>query len=402
MPEIPVRLTIELRGDAALCKAFAGLAAALAPGGGLHALFDGMAKDIRQLRDAVSRTAWNAEARAGAPAAAATQDFGIVWNEARCEMLRREGPATYWNGEWGRLLGALNRLPGPPISSPQAVRQKASKLGIRAAAAPPPDDAPETPAPVAVLHPAAPDAAAENVEPAPASPPAAAASDGWASGDTRGWATEERRSVLRADWPAGTPIGEVRRKLEALPGPAVPSNDRIATAAAQIGLRRPKDFRVHTPRDARIEIAHSAPPPVPPPAPQPLDDRVEVARSTARPHMVITGSSGARAVPAPSLAPRPVPRELLTRDGAISVAALEHAHDERRGDSILIVDAEAWGAAQDIRREPGEGDAALLRRVNAARAAVGLPCWSLLPPSGRAPEPLPKSHVGANYEGEAV
>lgn len=56
--------------------------------------------------------------------------------------------------------------------------------------------------------------------------------------------TEVRKEALRRLWPAGKPIGEVRKVLEHLPGTALPSNTAIAAYAnMRLGVSRPPGFR---------------------------------------------------------------------------------------------------------------------------------------------------------------
>lgn len=51
--------------------------------------------------------------------------------------------------------------------------------------------------------------------------------------------TEERKAVLRRDWPAGRNVQAIFDDLCALPGAPVPSATRVGIQAAQMGLRRP-------------------------------------------------------------------------------------------------------------------------------------------------------------------
>ena len=56
--------------------------------------------------------------------------------------------------------------------------------------------------------------------------------------------TEARKEALRRLWPAGKPIGEVRKSLEHLPGTKLPSNTAIAAYAnVHLGVFRPPGFR---------------------------------------------------------------------------------------------------------------------------------------------------------------
>lgn len=69
---------------------------------------------------------------------------------------------------------------------------------------------------------------------------------------SEGWRTMGRAAVLEREWPAGTPVREIRALLEALPGPPLSSNpDAVGIWASQRGLSRPAGFppsRMRSPR----------------------------------------------------------------------------------------------------------------------------------------------------------
>lgn len=66
-----------------------------------------------------------------------------------------------------------------------------------------------------------------------------------------GWLTEARKEIIRREWPAGTSNVALRALLERAGGPPVPDSSRVATAAANLGVRRPQGFDgTRTPRAA--------------------------------------------------------------------------------------------------------------------------------------------------------
>jgi len=61
--------------------------------------------------------------------------------------------------------------------------------------------------------------------------------------------TEARKEVLHRLWPAGRPIGEIRKLLEQLPGAKLPRNTAIAAyASGRLRVSRPPGFRRASPR----------------------------------------------------------------------------------------------------------------------------------------------------------
>jgi hypothetical protein len=68
--------------------------------------------------------------------------------------------------------------------------------------------------------------------------------------------TEARKQAQRRLWPAGKPIGEIRKSLEHLPGTRLPSNTAIAAYAnGHLGVFRPPGF----PRGSRSRSRTPAP-----------------------------------------------------------------------------------------------------------------------------------------------
>lgn len=71
----------------------------------------------------------------------------------------------------------------------------------------------------------------------PETPRATVARPSPASSAARVW-SEERKEVLRREYPAGTPRAAILARINALPGPNV-TPDRMSVQAANMGLRRP-------------------------------------------------------------------------------------------------------------------------------------------------------------------
>ncbi len=73
------------------------------------------------------------------------------------------------------------------------------------------------------------------------SPPAAAAPSAPVPSRSPVW-TDERKAVVRREWPRGTEAPEILRMLKALPGKPLPAPAvrRLGIKAAELGLRRPE------------------------------------------------------------------------------------------------------------------------------------------------------------------
>ena len=86
-----------------------------------------------------------------------------------------------------------------------------------------------------------------------------------------------------------------------------------------------------------------------------------------------------------------LPLTLATRDGSPSIAEREAAELAHSYDFVELPmqDAVAWGTANRIARVAAESDAALLARINRARAGWGLPCFRVTRPE-LAPPILPR------------
>lgn len=140
-----------------------------------------------------------------------------------------------------RIIAALRGAPAAPVADD--IRRGAappSAVSRVAPSAPAPDSGQPAPAVVSVAPlarpvPPAPSPPAAEREAAPV-PPAAERVRG------SGWLTDARKEIIRREWPLGTSSVALRALLERAGGPPVPDGSRVATAAANLGVRRPPAF----------------------------------------------------------------------------------------------------------------------------------------------------------------
>lgn len=186
------------------------------------------------------------------------------------------------------------------------------------------------------------------------------------------WLTPEREQVLRSGWRVGERVGDIRRKLEALSGGALPDNSAIAARAARLGLRRPQGFagtRRMAP-GASPDAAARGDGAVP-------SERSAVAAPPVQP-------------PAPTLAATMRVPRCIGPDGALSLSVrmLADADTEAAPSPITAADMRAWARNNKVPEPDADSAAGLLRRVNASRVNFGLPPWHLVLQRGPQP-PLP-------------
>lgn len=225
--------------------------------------------------------------------------------------------------------------------------------------------------------------------PPAAAPRAKPAAEGAQAASTRGWATPERKALLRTAWPAGVMIGPLRQQLAELPGPPLPNNSAIASMASVMLLRRPDGF------GRMLAVATMVQRAAAPSRREPADaNQVEIVRSTAR--------------PAPLPPRRPPPAAARAPGGgwasdAPSVAALELAEQARASEvaQVTISDALAWGRYNGVSPLRHEIERHTLKRINNKRGDMGLPPFTIVPQRGLAHDPLPAPHV-ISHEGAAA
>lgn len=308
-------------------------------------------REIKAVRDLLGREIWNALAR---------QERAVAEDQA--------------SGAGAASPPAVAPRVAP---IPKALGVPAPESGHESVA---PADKPVAPEP-ASAHDAEPGPDAEP-KPAPEPPPASAAPAAPCAppSPTRGWATPERKALLREAWPAGVMIGPLRDRLAALPGPPLPDNSAIASLAATLHLRRPEGW-------GRVVANAGALRPQRPTKP-PEDGVVEVMRSTARRVMVEPrralppaappATAGLRVNDAPSVAQR------MEAD-ALRDAATAHS---------TLADALLWGARNGVAALRGERPMQTFGRVNNKRRDLRLPAFALVSQRGTM-DALPDPSLGA-------
>lgn len=303
-----------------------------------------------------------------------TSSFSPVWTEERdVWMLARRIAGFGFREIWQEL----NRLPGTAIASPDAVRTRHSMLELRRRQQ--------------------------------------AVATGMADPEPTDWLTEARAKILDAGWPAGVQTFELRQRMEAEPGPVLPHNGTIAARANCRKLRRPGWFRPLSgpAATAAARALNALPAPAPRATPAKADralsappsraEMVEIVRNTARPAVVLTGSSGRVAAPKPPQGVRAIPVELATRDSALSVARLQERQDAdaHAGEPITIEDALSWAQVNKVEIAPSDTAGSVFMRINAVRAGFFLPPFRRIASRG-ARDPLPDPQTGGKYEGAAA
>lgn len=168
------------------------------------------------------------------------------------------------------------------------------------------------------------------------------------------WRTPERAAYLRAWWPHGLPIAEIRAALQSMEGPPVPSDKDIGVAAYALGLRRP-DGHIGTrtrPHAAPPVAAVAAPPRIEaPPILEPV--ALPLAAAPAPAPIAVPSSPP---LTRPSIAPRvAVPLSTQVLDATFATIRQK---------------AGAWGLPFD---RPDD-----LPAVNAKARRLGLPTFNLV------------------------
>lgn len=156
---------------------------------------------------------------------------------------------------------------------------------------------------------------------------------------------------------------EVLEAVNALPGPRIPSTDRLQHMLADIGITRARLVPGY--------VSHTPPKP------------------TASPRQEAREASVAR-----DLLAEPSDIRVRERDGAPSPAAslMRSEHVEQSRAWVTLADALRWGERNGVPWVPGEMAGGVWRRINARRGDLGLPKFALL--RGRIVAPLPAAHVG--------
>ena len=242
------------------------------------------------------------------------------------------------------LINALNRI----ASAVEANTAVLGHLIEHRAAAPRPDTEPVPPAgdgaaPVPETH---------------VAPSAPAGGSGQPGAKRRKspvfWRTPERAAYLRAWYPHGLPIAEIRAALEAMEGAPVPSDKEIGSTAFAMGLRRPAGhIGTRTRPQAAPPVAPvAAPPPVEAP---PILEPVALPLAPAPAPAPIAVSSSPP-LTRPSIAPRvAVPLSNQVLDATFATIRQK---------------AGAWGLQFD---RPDD-----LPAVNAKARRLGLPTFNLV------------------------
>ena len=211
--------------------------------------------------------------------------------------------------------------------------------------------------------------------------------------------SEERDAELTRCYRAGWSRAQMLAAVNALPGPPIASIYGIGVRVSELGLSAAALPGPHGPRaplPAAPQARVMAPVELPPAPARARQEEASVLRSTARPAVVLDGRTPRRAAATrPEPAPfRPVAPAIAERDGAPSMAALQ-MRDAEASDSaalIALADAIEWGRRNGCKPEPGETALATVRRVNALRQRLGLPCYTLV--AARGPqEKLPPTNA---------
>jgi hypothetical protein len=109
--------------------------------------------------------------------------------------------------------------------------------------------------------------------------------------DAANWRTPARAAVVRRLYPAGIPVPEIRRELNALPGPEVTKVHDIPNWAFSLGLRRPPG----TPNPFRKDPAPAPSATAPKPAPVASEPVETTANADPAPAIASDNALGARA-----------------------------------------------------------------------------------------------------------
>ncbi len=166
--------------------------------------------------------------------------------------------------------------------------------------------------------------------------------------------TPERRALFTAEWEKGVPTRVIMDQLNAMPGEPIHMG-LMSTQAANMGLTRPPGFE-----PVRI-------------SPKPI-----AAQPEERP------------------ATRAIPKDVRTRDGSLSVAALQQRDRGAGFEPITWADAEEWARRHAPHLLTGRGSTLPdVVGLNAYRRDNGLPPWRII--VGFGPQtPMPATAAGAN------
>lgn len=198
------------------------------------------------------RCAWNKPAEpapapkaAPEPPAPATGRPTSTWTEAREALLTLLYPTIICPEAIYRLVQAL---PGPPIASLQAMRQRARAMDLERRGQPLP--AGYTDQPLATRSPMGMPGHLKTL-----TPPVPRANSPW---------SEERLALLRRLMPTIMHLDAIHAALNALPGPPIPTPDAVRAKAAKLDIHRrgapvPEDYATATTARTRAPQAATSP-----------------------------------------------------------------------------------------------------------------------------------------------